>query len=210
MSGSIKLSDDWESNKEELYAWIDEFELSRPKKCLNRDFSDGVLVAEILKILYPRLVELHNYASASSRNLKIENWTTLNRKVLKKLKLNLKKEQIFQIVDAVPGAIESFLMRVKKQIDLEKMEQQKDNNSDSQDSSFLDSLDEQIESAALLEKIQNLYKNEAKLNKTLSEKDATIGKLESRVKHLEEILELKDQRIEDLMRCAKKENHIVF
>ncbi|RZF33363.1 hypothetical protein LSTR_LSTR016085 [Laodelphax striatellus] len=210
MSGSIRTSDDWESNKEELYAWIDEFDLSRPKRCLNRDFSDGVLVAEILKILYPRLVELHNYASASSRNLKFENWSTLNRKVLKKLKVSLRKDQISQIVDATPGAIEIFLMKVKKLTELTKVEQQKDSNSDSQDSSFLDSLDDQIESAALLEKIQNLYKNEAKLNKVLAEKDAKIGKLESRVKHLEDILELKDQRIEDLMRCAKKEKEIIF
>lgn len=30
-----------------LYTWIDEIELSRPKRNIARDFSDGVLVAEV-------------------------------------------------------------------------------------------------------------------------------------------------------------------
>lgn len=30
-----------------LYTWVDEIELSRPKRNIARDFSDGVLVAEV-------------------------------------------------------------------------------------------------------------------------------------------------------------------
>lgn len=30
-----------------LYTWVDEIKLSRPKRNITRDFSDGVLVAEV-------------------------------------------------------------------------------------------------------------------------------------------------------------------
>ena len=56
-------------NEEELnniYNWVDEIPLSRPKKNIARDFADGVLIAEIVKHYYPTLVELHNYSSANS------------------------------------------------------------------------------------------------------------------------------------------------
>jgi len=49
-----------------IYAWVDEIPLSRPKKNITRDFSDGVMVAEIIHNYYPKLVELHNYALAHS------------------------------------------------------------------------------------------------------------------------------------------------
>ena len=32
---------------QELYKWIDSVQLSRPKRNISRDFSDGVLVAEV-------------------------------------------------------------------------------------------------------------------------------------------------------------------
>lgn len=32
-----------------LYTWVDEIKLSRPKRNIARDFSDGVLVAEVRK-----------------------------------------------------------------------------------------------------------------------------------------------------------------
>lgn len=63
---------------DQLLEWIDGLPFSRPKKNLSRDFSDGVLVAEILKNYHPKLVQLHNYPSASALNAKFSNWKTLN------------------------------------------------------------------------------------------------------------------------------------
>lgn len=50
-----------EEELSELYAWVDSVPLSRPKKSIARDFSDAVLVAEIVHHYFPRMVELHNY-----------------------------------------------------------------------------------------------------------------------------------------------------
>jgi len=49
-----------------VYNWIDSLSLSRPKKNINRDFSDAVLTAELIKHFQPKLVDLHNYPSQSS------------------------------------------------------------------------------------------------------------------------------------------------
>lgn len=70
-----------EGDIQKLYSWIDMIPMSRKKKSIARDFSDGLLVAEIIKHFIPRLVELHNYTSANSTNQKLSNWGTLNRKV---------------------------------------------------------------------------------------------------------------------------------
>jgi hypothetical protein len=62
-----------------IYNWVDEIPLSRPKRNIARDFSDGgkllyilerkysnfkfiVLLAEVVKHYIPHLVELHNYS----------------------------------------------------------------------------------------------------------------------------------------------------
>ena len=61
-----------------IYNWVDEIPLSRPKRNIARDFSDGVLVAEVVKHFFPSMVELHNYSQAHSQSQKTYNWNTLN------------------------------------------------------------------------------------------------------------------------------------
>ena len=39
-----------EETTKALLIWIDQIELSRPKKNINRDFADGVLVAELIAV----------------------------------------------------------------------------------------------------------------------------------------------------------------
>lgn len=45
-----------------VYNWVDEIPLSRPKKNISRDFSDAVLMAEVIKHFVPSIIELHNYS----------------------------------------------------------------------------------------------------------------------------------------------------
>lgn len=68
-----------EDELNQIYNWVDEIPLSRPKKNIARDFADGVLVAEIVHHFLPKLVEIHNYSAASSSTQKNYNWNTLNR-----------------------------------------------------------------------------------------------------------------------------------
>lgn len=98
--------------------WVDGFELSRFRRKLNRDFSDGVLLAEILKFEFPNLVDLHNYSGCFSVQGKLDNWDILNRKVLKKMQIHLKPEQIEKVAKAETNCIEEILFRVMNQIAL--------------------------------------------------------------------------------------------
>jgi hypothetical protein len=88
-----------------LLTWIDEIPLSRPKRNITRDFSDGgscfkffkvkfpdlnvcfcvllptiVACAEVIHHFFPKLVEMHMYSPANSVSQKMSNWNTLNRK----------------------------------------------------------------------------------------------------------------------------------
>ena len=103
---------DEESELMYIYEWVDSIELSRPKKNIARDFSDGVLLAEIIKSYLPHMVDLHNYPSCSNSKHKESNWNVLNNKVLKKLHIKLTKNEIDSIIKAEPLAIEKLLQRV--------------------------------------------------------------------------------------------------
>ena len=103
-----------------IYEWVDGLPLSRSKKNISRDFCDGGLLAEIIKHYYPKLVDLHNYPPASSSNQKCYNWTTLNNKVLKKIGVNLTKQEINDAITCKSMAIEHILQKVYKVIDQKK------------------------------------------------------------------------------------------
>ena len=70
-----------EDELNEIYGWVDGIPLSRPKKNIARDFSDGVLMAEIINYFAPTIIELHNYNETYSVTRKTYNWNTLNRNI---------------------------------------------------------------------------------------------------------------------------------
>lgn len=69
-----------EEELNDIYSWVDSVPLSRPKKNIARDFSDGMLMAEMIAHHLPNLVDLHNYSQANSVDRKYSNWDTLNSK----------------------------------------------------------------------------------------------------------------------------------
>ena len=70
-----------EEQLQDLYAWIDTVPLSRKKNNITRDFSDGILTAEVVHHFIPRLVDMHNYSPANSIQHKTDNWRALNSKL---------------------------------------------------------------------------------------------------------------------------------
>ncbi|XP_022098352.1 sperm flagellar protein 1-like [Acanthaster planci] len=102
---------------QDLYAWVDEIPLSRVKKNMTRDFSDGVLVAEIVHHFVPKIVELHNYTPANSTQQKMSNWGTLNRKVFPKLGFSVQEMVMRSICNSRPGVVEAFLWQLRQKLD---------------------------------------------------------------------------------------------
>ncbi|XP_061184334.1 sperm flagellar protein 1-like isoform X5 [Saccostrea echinata] len=102
---------------ENLYQWIDRIPLTRQKKNLGKDFSDGVLIAEVINHYFPKLVDLHNYSPAAATKQKMENWYLLNRRVLRKLDLDLSDEVIRALANCKAKVVEKVLMLLRLQID---------------------------------------------------------------------------------------------
>lgn len=105
-----------EEDLQRVYNWVDEIQLSRPKKNISRDFADGVLFAEIINGYFPRLIEMHNFSAASNLNTKMYNWNTLNSKVLKKLGYQIHQQDIDEICRASPGAVERVLRTLQEKV----------------------------------------------------------------------------------------------
>ena len=84
--------------------------MTRPKRNIARDFSDGVLAAEIVGYYFPNLVEIHNYYSTNSVTKKKYNWQFLNKRVLKKLDCALTDQEVEEIIGGRPQAVERFLL----------------------------------------------------------------------------------------------------
>ncbi|KAI1725400.1 CH-like domain in sperm protein domain-containing protein [Ditylenchus destructor] len=100
-----------------LHDWIRGMALSKPVRNLARDFSDGVLVAEIIAHFLPRYVSLGNFGHVNSVALKRYNWETLQKVVLRHLRIQLTAEQMNQLANSVPGVIDGLLLEVKSRIE---------------------------------------------------------------------------------------------
>jgi len=90
--------------------------LQRPRRNIARDFSDGVLFAEILNHYFPKLVDMHNYSAANSGRQKLTNWNTLNAKVLKKIGYTIHPQDVEDTINAVPGAVERVLRVLQEKV----------------------------------------------------------------------------------------------
>ncbi|XP_046753103.1 sperm flagellar protein 1-like [Diprion similis] len=192
---------------EEIYAWIDQIQFSRPKKIIARDFSDAVLMAELLKKYYPRYVDVHNYIAGNSIAKKIDNWATLNRKVLSKLDMKLSKEVIGQLANSQQGAIERVLSNLRAKI-LKDCNAERDSlyfdyeeNGRGGKNGDADRLGETVRSLLNPDEVANKTVPRqvfTKLKMELQEKNEAINTLNHKVSHLESLMKLKDQRISDL------------
>ena len=193
--------EDTEDNKlMYIYEWVDSIPLSRQKKNISRDFNDAVLFAEMIKYHYPRLVDLHNYPSASSTKAKIINWETLNKKVLKKIGLKLGKNEIDDLVRSKPNAIENLLGRLYNAINGRPQINNISNNSINKEQHHLNN------------NIRNnnnmIINNEetAELMNAINEKDQEIARLQDYIKTLEQKIEISKENQKQLELKIKELN----
>ncbi|XP_060103201.1 sperm flagellar protein 1 [Heteronotia binoei] len=130
-----------EETLQDLYSWVDAIPLSRPKRNIARDFSDGVLAAEVVKFYFPKMVEMHNYVPANSSQQKLSNWGHLNRKVLNKLNFSVPEDVIRKIAQCSPGVVELVLIPLRQKIQ-EKQKQAKVSSSSYQELGMRSTLEE--------------------------------------------------------------------
>lgn len=173
-----------------IYEWVDSVPLSRQKKNIARDFNDGVLLAEMIKYHYPKLVDLHNYPSSSSTEMKMSNWNTLNHKVLKKLGLKITKDEINNVVNSKAGAIELLLSKVYKAIHGLPQEAKEENKEIVHEGEVKDIEEAKIQEL-IIEKdqeIMNLKDKIELLEKEINEANENQAMLENRVQQLNDLI----------------------
>ena len=113
--GEYKFDDD---ELDEIYQWVDGFRLSREKKNISRDFSDGLLIGEIVKSVDPNIVDLKQLVETLNSPTKKGNWETLNRMTFSKMGFRFSDEDIENIINCKPMAIEHVLRILKVKIEL--------------------------------------------------------------------------------------------
>ena len=195
--------EDTEDNKlMYIYEWVDSIPLSRQKKNISRDFNDAVLFAEMIKYHYPRLVDLHNYPSASSTKAKIINWETLNKKVLKKIGLKLGKNEIDDLVRSKPNAIENLLGRLYNIINGRPQMNNISNNNIHKEQHHLNNNNIRSNNANMI--INN--EETAEIMNAINEKDQEIVKLQEYIKTLEQKIEISKENQRQLELKIKELN----
>ena len=160
---------------------MDSFDLSRPKRNITRDFSDGQLIAEIIYHYLPKVVNLHSFVKANSQSNKHANWKVLQTKVFPKMGFSPNTVQIKEVIECKRMAVENFLNTLRNKLE----------NTD------------RVDLFATINQPLKKKKNKEEKKKTLRPKMGTFTALEEepdedpRQKELKEVLKLKDD-IEDL------------
>ncbi|XP_074129550.1 spermatogenesis-associated protein 4 [Sminthopsis crassicaudata] len=91
--------------------WLLSMELTYYPKNINRDFSNGFLLAEIFSIYYPRDLKLITFENGNSLKSKLANWAQLE-KFFSKKHFKIPKELIHGTLHSIPGVPEILIQDI--------------------------------------------------------------------------------------------------
>lgn len=105
---------------QQVYKFVDQVPSNRTKRNMNRDFSDGSYMADVIKFYLPpthkKMFDAHNYVPTSTLYVKKSNWELLNKKAFSKLgsaAFLVGDDMIEALISARVGAIEMVLYQTK-------------------------------------------------------------------------------------------------
>ncbi|XP_014321220.2 spermatogenesis-associated protein 4 [Myotis lucifugus] len=94
-----------------ILRWLQSLDLTFFPRNINRDFSNGFLVAEIFAIYYPWDLSLSSFKNGTSLRVKLDNWAQLE-KFLAKKKIRLPRELIYGTIHCKAGVPEILVQEV--------------------------------------------------------------------------------------------------
>lgn len=195
-------------------------EYLRSKPSFSLSLSSGTLLAELIRYYFPDLVEMHNYVATSSVNQKKVNWQLLNKKVFNRLGLDLPESMMVDLSREKIGRIEIVLFNIKLKIDEEIELREKvhtqavsssvESSRPSVISSKLFKISKQNSSRSMCNITQRwvprLDYEELKQQSFQQQEDIEI--LQAKIRRLEHILQLKDQRINELFTILNEQKRL--
>ncbi|XP_043992024.1 sperm flagellar protein 1-like [Gambusia affinis] len=204
-----------EKEERDTLAWLDKIPFSRHKKHISRDFSDGVMVAEIVQHYFPKIVDIHNYVTSCNTQQKLGNWNLLNKRVFSKLDFYVSEETVEKIVSSTPGVVLYVLFFLKEKLE------KKLTFSDVEIQQAEERIMAQLAELKITEPTETPHQvtffTEMSLSATrqvILEKDVQVQELQDilknlqvKVSKLEELIQLKDKRIEHLTSLSELYKH---
>ncbi|XP_036106060.1 spermatogenesis-associated protein 4 [Molossus molossus] len=91
--------------------WLQGLDLTFFPRNINRDFSNGFLIAEIFTIYYPWDLTLSSFENGTSLKVKLDNWAQLE-KFLAKRKIRLPQELIYGTIHCKAGVPEILIQEI--------------------------------------------------------------------------------------------------
>ncbi|XP_021549925.1 spermatogenesis-associated protein 4 [Neomonachus schauinslandi] len=91
--------------------WLQGLDLTFFPRNVNRDFSNGFLIAEIFTIYYPWDLKLSSFENGTSLKVKLDNWAQLEQFLARK-KIKLPKELIHGTIHCKAGVPEILIQEV--------------------------------------------------------------------------------------------------
>lgn len=171
---------------------MDTFNLSKPKRNISRDFSDGYLVAEILHLYYPHLIQLHNYYNTNNRKTKESNWDLLKRKAFKKIQFFPSETLITDVIDCKYLAIETFLITLHEAV----------SNADIKKPviKVFQGSNEHLPGPAKPKEVDrkkfiDVHEKESHAGEAVKELKETVEILEAKINKLNQVINIKDEKI---------------
>eukprot|EP00049_Salpingoeca_infusionum_P002827 m.60312 g.60312 ORF g.60312 m.60312 type:complete len:236 (-) comp11808_c0_seq1:320-1027(-) len=183
-----------------------------------------VMMAEVVHHFIPRLVELHNYSPASSSKQKADNWHTLNAKVFKKLGLTVPENVVNGIVTNKAGVVEVVLSNLRVKIEQYQQRQAgvdpidarpnwgalepkrespskgKSRNGKKKPPAPPPNAFESLVNGATYDDIDDPAQALMDKDQSIMDYQETVEILQVKVRKLEQLVKLKDKRIDELQR----------
>lgn len=95
----------------EVLRWLQSLDLTFPVKNVRRDFSNGLLIAEIFFWYFQDDIQMHSYENGNSIENKLSNWSQLES-FFSKRNVNISRELIDGTIHCKPGAAEMLLQTI--------------------------------------------------------------------------------------------------
>jgi hypothetical protein len=166
--------------------------------------------AQVISHYFPHLIELHNYSAANSFQQKVYNLETLNARVFRKIGFQLDQSEVEGISRATPGMIERVLQKLQGRI-IKYKEQVSRRRRESGAEHPLGSQNAQLPSPSPPRVPTQNGRRRSLDEEILLEKEATIRELqeslevlELKIAKLEQLVRLKDSKIEKLQHALAR------
>lgn len=102
----------------DLYEWLDRVPLSKPRSNVEKDFSDGILAAEIVRFYYPDLVDFRMLRQTLNLQERTDQWKLLNSEIFDKIGLTVPSHVLTQLSISKSGIAQAFLFNLRMSLAL--------------------------------------------------------------------------------------------